>query len=277
MLVLAVPAFVIVGLATAKGPVAGIVAVGLLLCSQYWLGPVLIWVTNRSRVPRWDRPSSSGATLLPALTRPFFESTDRAFVELGFAHAATLREENLAPGFVTWVTLYFNRSLRERAVAHAHVPVNPRAALIRPKESFYFVTSFMDGSMVETANSDHVSPFPRVPGMDSRQFPDVSDARLLHRLHTLRSSALGDRPRELPAEGEEVAYLTKAMAAFYETHVGTGYLRVVEPGYLYRPTVKGAFLMTWKLLPPMTWIARDRRARLNRSFLAEQPSTTGRG
>jgi hypothetical protein len=240
----------------------------LVLAVPYWLGPVLIWLTNRSRVPRWNVPTALGLESLPTSIRPFFDATDRALVDLGFSLVSVLQQRDLAPGFSSWVALYVDRAAKVRAVAHAHMPVKPQVA-VAPKPALYFVTKWADGRLIETANSSHVSPFPRVPGNESRQFPEVVDPKMLYRIHQLRSAALGSAPRDFPAVGAEVACLTKAMADFYQTHVGTGYLRAVEPGQLFRPTVKGATLMTWRLLPPMTWLARWRRRQRNRAFLSE--------
>ena len=239
-----------------------------LFAAPYWLGPVLIWLTNKSRVPQWESPAPNGLADLPLAMRPFFERTDMALVQDRFELVAVLRQATLAPGFTSWVALYVNRTQRERAVAHAHMPDRPHSA-IRPKPSFYFVTHFADERLVETANGDHINPFPAVAGKDSRQFPEVDDPRVLYRIHQIRSAPFGSALRKFPAEGAEVPFLTQAMADFYKLHVGTGYLREVEPDRLFRPTAKGALVMTWTLLPPLSWLARRNRARKNRAFLAE--------
>jgi hypothetical protein len=245
-----------------------LLGLGLLLLIPYWLGPVMVWLTNRSRVPRWDRPTSLGLEAVPASLRSHFEVTQRDFADLGFSLVSFLQENDLAPGYNTWVALHANRRAQEHAAAHAHVAgAAPLPAA--PKPSIYFVTRWVDGRLVETANSAHVSPFPRVPGKESRQFPEVADPKVLYRIHQLRCAAHGSAPRAFPVEGDEVAYLARGMAEFFEIHVGTGYLRVVEPGRLFRPTAKGALLMTWRLLPPMTWIARWRRSQRNNTFLSE--------
>jgi hypothetical protein len=141
--------------------------------------------------------------------------------------------------------------------------------MVRPQRSVYFITIFVDGREVETANSTHVRLFPPVAGHDYRQFPEAEDPGLLYEIHRLRTAPSGSDRRDFPAVGEEVAYLTRKMTEFYLQHVETGYLQEVEPGELFAPTIKGAFLMTWKLLPPMSWIARWRRWEDNRAFLAE--------
>jgi hypothetical protein len=234
----------------------------------------MIWLTNRSRVPEWLIPTDPGLAALPRSVHPFFFETHVALTELGFSLVSVLHENNLAPGFSTWATLYVNRVSRERAVAHAHIPTK-EGLPATPKASVYFVTNWTDGRLIETANSRHVSPFPRVPDRESWQFPDVSDPRVLYRIHQRRSAALGSAPRDFPAEGAEVAYLTKAMADFYQVHVWTGYLRAVEPGRVFRPTARGAFLMTWTQLPPMSWIARRRRKLRNQAYLSEHHLQAG--
>jgi len=249
------------------------IVIGLLLVAPYWLGPVMIWLTNRSRVPQWDVPGGGGLEPLPKQLRPFFDATDRALVDLRFSLVSVLRQEGLAPGYATWVALYVNRPLQERAVVHAHIATNPELPP-GPKPAVYFVTRWTDGRLIETANGSHVSPFPDIPGKESRQFPEVSNPTVLYKIHQLRSAVGGRTPRAFPAEGAEVDGLTQAMAEFYQLHVGTGYLSPLEPG-LFRPTPKGALFMTWRLLPPLTWIARWKRKRQNAAFLSKHNLPAG--
>ena len=163
-------------------------------------------------------------------------------------------------------------------MAQAHVPTSsmthsrlpPRRPITaRAEPSIYFATKFADGRVAETANSGHVNPFPPIAGQELRQFPGVGDPKSLYQIHRLLTVPMGSTPRAFPAPGEEAEFLSNSLANFYRTHVGTGYLQEVDPDWIYRPTFKGAYLMTWRILPPMSWIACWRRHLSNRAFLAE--------
>ncbi len=267
-IILGIFAWLLLSWAGRYGSAVVLAAVGALLLVQYWLGPVLIWATNRSRVPVWETPAATGFESVPDEVRSFFASADGAFVELGFTLVAVLREKDLTPGYSTYFALYSRKETKERAGAHAHIPADP-LAVIKVKPSIYFTTKFLDARRVETANSSHVDVFPPIPGKEVWQFPEIEDPTVLYRIHQILSAPLARVTRAFPAEGEEIAEVAKGMAEFYGLHVGTGYLRVLEPGLVFGPTAKGALLMTWKLLPPWSWLSNRRRKQMNATFFAE--------
>lgn len=240
---------------------------GLIPVLFYVMGPLAVWATNRARVPVWQEAVDGDLGAIAAGDRPFFERVDAEMAACGFRRAAVLGANDLVPGMRTWVTLHIDEAHAERAVAMAHVPKDPMVA-IRPRPTFYFRTSFQDGHSVETANSREINPFPKLPHHDGRQFPEIEDVRRLLEIHRLRAAAFGPRPREAAAADGLVAALTRSMAEFYAAHVGTGYLQVVEPGRCFRPTLRGAVLMTLQLLPPANWVLARRRRRENAEFLA---------
>lgn len=245
-----------------SGGWAGLLA--LLGLGPYWLAPIMIWLTNVSRVPVWKYPD--GMEGVPASVQSFFQESGRALTEMGFANEAVLNASDLAPGFSTWVAVHVHTSRTERAVLVMQVPENTLG--VRSKPALYFRTKFTDGRVVETGNVSEPSPFPPLDGYDGWQFPEIASTTLICHLHRLRVAAIGEAPREpIPRDGAE-AHLTAAMGDFYAAQVGTGYLRVAEPGRSFRPTAKGAILMCWKLLPPLNWLTRSRVQRRNSTFLA---------
>jgi hypothetical protein len=256
-------------------PLRFLVVVGVFIVLVYCLGPVLVWLTLRPRVPIWDVVDGDVLDQLRENTRDFFQAADRAFVQPGFSRVAVLHAQDLAPGVTTWIALYASSRERTRAVAQAHVPTHRLSRsgrgpiVVGAKPSVYFLTKFVDACVVETANSGHVSPFPAVEGKTFRQFPEIVDPKSLYKIHQSLTEPMGGTPRDFPAPGEEAASLANSLAGFYRTHVGTGYLQEVDPDWIYRPTVKGAILMTWKLLPPVSWVMRWRRSVHNRTLLAE--------
>ena len=61
--------------------------------------------------------------------------------------------------------------------------------------------------------------------------------------------------------GDEVAYLQACMKEEFEHATKIGYMRLGLGETFYRPTLRGAYLMTWKELPPFKqWRARRARA-----------------
>jgi hypothetical protein len=251
------------------GTVAAMVVV---LLSPYWLGPVAVRLTNKQLVPEFETLSPEEFTALPAELTSFFYEAESALEPLGFEAVAWLREPRLTPGFTAWAVLFFNRKSRDRALALGMAP-GPNAAVKAPRPSLAFGTRFGDGRFVETSNADNVNPFPRVPKQDSMNLPEVQDPAELCRLHARRVGRAGDK--QLPPPGQEVKQLQDSVRESYQKQVRTGYLWWDAGSRTFRPTFKGALLMTWKLLPPMNALARRRRARENQAFLARSRGPAG--
>jgi hypothetical protein len=105
------------------------------------------------------------------------------------------------------------------------------------------------------------------------QFPEVKDAGRLYRLHQALAARTGLRDRVFRLDEEFHGDAAAAVGAFmveaFAETVGPGYMYVSPVDRTYRPTWKGAFLMTWKMMWPMKVIRRAARDRKARRLLAE--------
>ena len=133
-----------------------------------------------------------------------------------------------------------------------------------------FCTVMTDGNEVCTNNSSVISSFRTVPEKTVLQFPQVDDPVRLYTIHEkLLPQYANVVGKQLPLKGNEVEALCDSMAADCARQIETGYLYVDETGECYRPTWKGAFLMTWKQLPPVSHRLRVRIRRRARRLLKE--------
>jgi hypothetical protein len=103
----------------------------------------------------------------------------------------------------------------------------------------------------------------------------MEDARELYRAHTDVVAHLGPRSEPIvPLEGDpaayQCAYTNRERARFKEC----GYFYLDPEADCYRPTWKGAVLLTWKLLWPVSAI---RRARIRRHAEALLRASRGGG
>jgi hypothetical protein len=249
---------------TYGGTAGSIASLALVLAAPYWLGPIAVRLTNRQLVPEFETLLPEEFTALPAELTAFFYEAESALQPLGFEPVAWLREPRLTPGFTAWSVLFFNRASRDRAFALGMNP-GPSAAIKAPRPSLAFGTRFGDGRFVETSNADNLNPFPRVPKYELMNLPEVRDAAALFRHHVRRLGHAGDK--QLPVPGQEVRQLAESVRETYQKQVRTGYLWWDARAKAFRPTWKGALLMTWKMLPPMSALARRTRARQNQAFL----------
>jgi hypothetical protein len=154
------------------------------------------------------------------------------------------------------------------------------AAQPRGDFSVEFVSHFRYGVRLRTNNSNTdlraVSPRGNQP---PSQFPMVMNAGRLYRLHQglVARSGMRDKVFRLDDEfhGDAVAAVATFMVEAFAEGVGPGYMYLSAADKTFRPTWKGAFLMTWKLMWPMTTIRRAAREREARRLLAELEGLRG--
>jgi hypothetical protein len=102
----------------------------------------------------------------------------------------------------------------------------------------------------------------------------------LYRLHQVLvgRSGLRDKVLRLDEEfhGNAVAAVGAFMMEAFAEVIGPGYMYLSPADKMYRPTWKGAFLMTWPLMWPMTVLRRAARDRRARRLLAELEGDGGK-
>jgi hypothetical protein len=76
--------------------------------------------------------------------------------------------------------------------------------------------------------------------------------------------------KRLAVGADPVAYLIEGRERILAHHVATGYYYLDEARDIYRPTWKGAVLMTWRLLWPIRPLYRAWRRRPTHAFLRER-------
>jgi hypothetical protein len=133
---------------------------------------------------------------------------------------------------------------------------------------FEFSTSFANGTVVET-NTNGVPPLsPDNPAHRVFRFSEIQTAPALYRLHRelLKKYAPGLWP-VAEAKGEELRRFVRVIENFGPRHARIGYMELAEDGASYMPTWKGACLMAWRGLWPISFVRRARNWHATRSEL----------
>lgn len=130
-----------------------------------------------------------------------------------------------------------------------------------------FSTRFNNGRAVITNNNSQLAAYPEIPEKAVYSFPDVTDPQKLYRLHCLLlDREQGQAGKATPPHRDRIIeHMNEYFRKEGERKVEMGLLYVDRERDAYRPTIKGAYLMTWSLLWPVTSIRRaliNRRARL---------------
>jgi hypothetical protein len=173
----------------------------------------------------------------------FIEQASGSLVRLGFGIVADLWRADFS--FMRVVLMRDLKTGEEASV------VALRGDDGRDQTLIELTTQFADGRELNV-NNFGLGVFAPAPGKITERFPGVTDPASLCRIsrQLIRRHYGGTDVTPPDDGGDPAAYLTAAMRRELTNQVATGYYRWDEAGEAFRPTWKGALLMTWKLLPP---------------------------
>jgi hypothetical protein len=225
-----------------------VAAAACLYLYLYLVKPLRIRAMRTKRV-RADYVAVD-ASEVPEEVAEAFEIGWQQLSELGFRSVGTLRREVAVPPQASYMTVYVHDSLREIAQVIG-VITQSKVAAYRVVTVVGFVTEYVDGTWIETSNSKSASVFPPNRRGKAIRCPGIWDLELLHRFHRARVERDG---------GGRMATLDRAKSALarvewehretFERLIRAGYFKMDAAGENYVRTVKGAYLMAYRLLPP---------------------------
>jgi hypothetical protein len=227
-------------------------ALGLYFAFMHLVAPLFVLRTHRVPCEYRFPPADLAATLAEA-TEPF-RATCRQLADLGFSPVAAgrLGLSNASTAFVLF------RRPGDPCIATAMLG---RSAL-GTRVVVDFTQPYRDGTCLSLGNNPYPPLFPRLRMKVAYQLAATRPLSELHeRFRRLRERS-GLRDPVTAPEGTELAALEKFMnaeaAALREQGI---YAARCENGFR-RLTLKGAYLLSWKLLwpwkPLRVWLARRR-------------------
>ena len=226
----------------------GLIAL-LLLVPPYLLAPLQVW--RRSRTPRvrarllspHDAPDEVRASVQALAPRARALGFDlRSAVEVNDGQAVVLHCASAVPEHL----------LEYRTPTH-HWQV--------------FISRFTTGDEVVSTNAPAPPVFSLVPTQHVCALPPDADLETLlraHRAHVNLSVRAGAAPAATPAG---IAFVEEFENRTMETQRRLGLYRYDGEGY--RPTLRGAFLVTLRMLPPLRWLRARENARVVERLLSE--------
>jgi hypothetical protein len=215
-----------------------------------------------------DHPS------LPAEVAKEFRTVIAQLRPAGFEPVTGLALPGQMSGVRSIVLLLANRPAQDVTMANVIYAGAAEAASLLRKSYVEFVSHFRDAKRLNTNNSCDLDVFPPWPVRTALQFPEVTDAGRLYRLHQALIARCHLRSKVFRLDEEFQGDAAAAVAAWgvevlVGQAVGSGYLYLSPSENVYRPTWKGAFLMSWKQMWPMKAIRRAAADRKARRLLAE--------
>ena len=250
---------------------AGLVLMAGIAALMYVGGPLLIFFTHRQSARPHLVAFKPGVTPLPADVDQFFHSTSWALAQQGFEIVTGVFLPSQVENVVAALIYLVNRPEQDSVIAVALHNTAPGMATTMFHTEF--VTRYRDGRVVQTNNAQPLNAFPTPPECFNSYFPSVRDPVELYRLHqTLcRRHGGGQKMLKLDEEfgGDGLQGMAAAIIEELQAAAKAGYMRLDEAGGVYKPTAKGALLMTYGELWPFKAVRLRRRAQRERELLAE--------
>jgi hypothetical protein len=227
--------------------IIGLSVTSLLLL--YVAAPLLVRFLNKQPAdPRIER-------IGPDRVRPelagFSRQVAAGLASQGFAPAAYLWCPNPAAGLDTQLLVLTNPSSKESAAVIDMCVAKAGAAHLR-QTYVEFCTEFVNGEEICTHNSGTAAVTKADPLKRVFHFPAVKSPLLLYGAHRrLVDRHAPPAERFIPTPGTEHLHLAHSLNKAHDRQVEFGYMYLDEASGDYRPTLKGAFLMAWKLAWPV--------------------------
>jgi hypothetical protein len=219
--------------------------VALFLFWVYLLLPLRTRRTFWNKVPEIREVDPDTAELPPGLAEGY-RATAEALVKLGFTERGLYFLDKPTRLANSYLGLFANSS--EQTVCRWIFIVTPYRT-IAPVVGF--ATRFANGQEFATSNSSIPVNHPLPKTRDGLAFPGLKDLARLLRLHNRRIAEKGEfSSRVSVLAGDPVESIRTLMTEEMNQNVKSGYYWFETSTGLYRFTLKGAYLTSWKYLWP---------------------------
>jgi hypothetical protein len=248
----------------------GALAFGLiayLFVGLYVVAPLII--RAKKRIELEPEYITTDTSLLPSRVSAAFDHAASAISSNGFCHIGTVKHFVVNTGQDSYVSAWVNRDYSDSVqIIGVCTPSPLRGLTVVTLTAFR--TDFADGTSIVTSNSGSASVFPADPRESPVRCPNARNISMLYQFHRAR----------VAKEGKYRSPTLKRMRDISERlrneHHDT-YRRLVEDGYhvlsvdkkSYAYTYKGAFTMTYRLLPPLRQMRKWKRDRTADKALRE--------
>lgn len=237
-----------------------------VLLLPYWLGPIVVWLTQRWSVHPDFEPFDAIRHRFDADLSTAFQQSRDALAADGFARVADLVFTQRRVR--TRAALFVDRAKGDLALA---VAMQSTASTRIAACYVEFPAKFRDGRSVSVKNSSQVGAFRSHALRTVVQFPDVRDLIRLRRVQAAFLQRYFATAERVPFDHEDdpARFLGEGMVRELAEQVDAGTWWRDDVTHVFRPTFRGAWLATWRLLPPFVTIRRVRMRRRAAALLKE--------
>jgi hypothetical protein len=239
----------------------------------YYVGsPILVLLTNRQSARPDPQPVDLEAGAIPHESAEFMLGVLDSLGQIGFEPVGVLDILRQADNTAMFVMMVINDKSRDHALAVTIFGLN--GSQMRLSKFFtQFVSRYADGLFIQTSNVSVSGAFPQSPNSIITKLPSVTD---LDRLYQIHQMIVDEHRRGEPKilrvvsefNGDAAAYLRHDIREDLKHAQSCGYLTPIRDASAFRPTIKGAVMMTYKQLLPFKAIGAAARKLRERKVLS---------
>jgi hypothetical protein len=238
----------------------------LILIPVFYLGMPLL-VRFQQRMAAHPRLTELDLHTLEPSIATFLTAQTRALFEFGFDEPTLVQIPSPAANVSAYLIMLVNRPSGDKAMVS--VVAADRAGL---RTSYVeYSTRFESGDVFNTLNSGELLPFPPAPQTFRTQVPTVTDPGQLYEIHKFVMQEHGPAGKKVVYEPDEALdYLARVcLIESYEKNVARGWMYYDSEGDCYRPTLRGAYRLTWGLMEPFKSMRKAAMLRRAKTVLEE--------
>jgi hypothetical protein len=238
----------------------------IVVASVYLFGPFAVRFLHKQAAEPVIEPIDDSQ--LPHDVLPFFNNAARELEIEGLHRGALLVLTDYIPNMTAYAALFQNDAALELVGAFA---IEHQAkGMPKIAQNYHeIMLRFQNGEEVCINNSGQLLPLPLLPNKRLLAFPEIKSVRTLYevvqRLLT-NDTELASKSR-VPLSGDPASHLRESILYDQRARVEQGILYLDSGSQAYRPTLKGAILMTYSLLPPVSLFRAAQRKRQNSRLL----------
>jgi len=245
----------------------------VILLIPYWLGPIIVWLTQKAGARPVFEPFTPGRHLVPEDVAASFRQTCDGLTTEGFRVVAELFQTGQMRHVSTRIALLEHPETAELALAVAMFTAARPARLVASYAEL--PTKFRDGRTVSVHNSPLLGSF-TPPSRVVVRLPIVRDPARLVRVTRAYLDRYYRGVERVPFEHRDdpARFLGDAMVRELTEQVEAGRWRRDDRAAVFRPKFTSAWVMTWQALPPLSMLRR-RRLRRRASAILEELNMAG--
>lgn len=233
--------------------------ISALLFALYVYAPLKTMLSQVKRVDELYTPIE--ITQLPQEVSQAFLEAAPQLASLGFVSIGAAEHHVPNNAQRAFVSIWIKKPEMDSAQIIGVTTYNLQVGM-KVETPITFRTEFTDDTYIVTSTSKFRGVFPPDRLCSSVRCPGFSDFQLLYRLHRARvEQDRGSRTATLHRMQDPVSRLELEHTETYARLVKAGYYELDSEQQRYVPTLKGAFFMTYRLLPPFKQISDFLRRR----------------